>query len=364
MRTICYYISDYGYGHATRSIAIIRALMVQDPHRYRIIVCSGKTIGFIQRSLLESAGFGDISFRECASDLGYILKQGSVEPDLEMFKFKYVDYIKTMPLEIQREADFILKEKVDLIVTDISPVPIGAAKLAKIQSIAISNFTWYTAYMGFIERGYLQPLFDVYSHIDYFIHLSGSAEPHWGRGSLMKSGFFCRAPVKEETNRLTNLLKPHSHSKIVYVALGMSIQADHLDKFKMWKEDSCLFVVSSNLNIKGKNIHHIPSNYTESQNYVAAADIIVSKPGWGTVAEGVILNKPLILLNRSLMNEDKNTLEEINCRHSYKLAMWEELQELDLKAVFKVMNPKPQQEIANDINIKKIIRYLENIANA
>ena len=180
----------------------------------------------------------------------------------------------------------------------------------------------------------------------------------------MKSGFFCRAPVKEETNRLTNLLKPHSHSKIVYVALGMSIQADHLDKFKMWKEDSCLFVVSSNLNIKGKNIHHIPSNYTESQNYVAAADIIVSKPGWGTVAEGVILNKPLILLNRSLMNEDKNTLEEINCRHSYKLAMWEELQELDLKAVFKVMNPKPQQEIANDINIKKIIRYLENIANA
>lgn len=61
----------------------------------------------------------------------------------------------------------------------------------------------------------------------------------------------------------------------------------------MWHDDSCLFVVSSNMNVSGKNAHHIPHHYTESQNYVAAADVIISKPGWGTVGEAIICNKPL-----------------------------------------------------------------------
>lgn len=333
--------------------------MLNAPNRYRIIICSGKTLGFI-RSSLQDLDMINLDFRECASDLGYVLKHNSVEPDLKSFKLKYLDYIKTMPIEIQREADFILTEQIDLVISDISPVPIASAKLRNVKSLGISNFTWYTAYQQLVDREFLKPLSDVYSQMDYFVHLSGSEEPRWGSETLFKSGFFCRAPNRKEINRIANQLNPQQTKLIVYFALGMSIQAGNLDSIKMFQDDSYLFVVSSNMNISGKNVHCIPSSYTESQNYVAAADVIISKPGWGTVGEAIIFNKPLILLNRGLMIEDQNTIMELISRHSYQLASWNELIELDIKRIFRSMDSeqKPQRILQNEMNLQKIVRFI------
>lgn len=150
MKTICYYISDYGYGHATRSIAIIRALTLYTPNRYHIIIRSGNALGFIRDSLRD-LDMINLDFRECASDLGYILKK-----------------------------DSILQEEVDLVISDISPVPICSAKLANVKSMGISNFMWYTAYQQLIDQEFLKPLYDA------FIHLSGSIEPRWGSENVLK----------------------------------------------------------------------------------------------------------------------------------------------------------------------------------
>ncbi|WP_335699289.1 hypothetical protein [Neobacillus drentensis] len=49
MTTIAYYISDYGYGHASRSIAIIRKLLEES--EVKIIVCHSFALSFIKASL-------------------------------------------------------------------------------------------------------------------------------------------------------------------------------------------------------------------------------------------------------------------------------------------------------------------------
>lgn len=360
MKTLGYYISDYGYGHAARSIAIIRSLL----HRghYRVVICSGKTLGFLQDSLQGLGGHINLHFRECSSDLGYILKPHSIEPDLDVFKQEYADYISNMSMDIQREADFISTEKMDLVISDISPIPIAAAKLARVRSLAISNFTWYTAYQQLIDTNHLVPLSAAYSKTDFYIHLAGSTEPRWEQRGSTKAGFFCRTPNIEEVRRLRNVLNPDQNKLIVYFPLGMSIQAGSLDSFKMWQNDSCLFVVSANMITSHKNAHKIPENYTESQNYVAASDVIITKPGWGTVSEGVLFNKPLILLNRGLMNEDQNTITEITGRHVYRLVQWDELKVLPIQTEsLEVMNPRFNDTTENKRNLNKIVKFIQAI---
>lgn len=50
MKTICYYISDYGYRHAARSVAIIRDLIAQS-EKVKVVVCHSYALDFIKDSL-------------------------------------------------------------------------------------------------------------------------------------------------------------------------------------------------------------------------------------------------------------------------------------------------------------------------
>lgn len=361
MKTICYYISDYGYGHATRSIALIRFLLQYAPNQYRIIVCSKNALPFIRKSL-KGVPSDNILYHECTSDLGYVLKEGSVDTDPILFKSKYFEYVETLPFEFQREADFIASEHASLVISDISPIPIAAARIAKVKSLGISNFTWYTAYKNMLSHKDLQPLFHAYSMMDSFISLAGSNEPQWCKGvRSMKADFFCRDTDENEVRRLINKINPKRNKCVIYFALGMSIQASGLDSLKMWQDDSCVFVVSSNIDIVRESIHSIPPSYTESQNYVAAADVIITKPGWGTVGEAVSLFKPLLLLDRDLMSEDQNTIHSLTGRHPYQLKSWERLKLMNAKDIIArlLSSPRMKQYGDSEWHKRNIVKFVD-----
>ncbi|WP_354326942.1 glycosyltransferase [Sporolactobacillus kofuensis] len=79
----------------------------------------------------------------------------------------------------------------------------------------------------------------------------------------------------------------------------------------------------------------MPVEETESQNYIAASDYVISKPGWGTIAEAVTANKPLILVTRNSMQEDKNTSEYLKNNGGCELVPWENLKEFEITAALQ-----------------------------
>ena len=52
MKTICFYVSDYGYDHATRSIALIKKILFRYPDS-RITVKSGGPFDLLAKSLQD-----------------------------------------------------------------------------------------------------------------------------------------------------------------------------------------------------------------------------------------------------------------------------------------------------------------------
>ena len=89
MKTICYYISDYGFGHASRSVAIIRKLLAQTD-KVKLIVCHSYALDFIKESLANEAR---VKYREVSTDVGYILRENTLEPDIKGMNIAFKTYM-------------------------------------------------------------------------------------------------------------------------------------------------------------------------------------------------------------------------------------------------------------------------------
>lgn len=135
----------------------------------------------MNQSLNDLIASERVTLRKISNDIGYVLQPRSLIPDCDQFKIKYRKFISELPLNVQREEEFLKDHHVNLVIGDIPPAPFKAARALSIPSIGISNFTWYTAYKDLLTVTDLQPLYDCYTSMDYFFALAGSHEETWGR---------------------------------------------------------------------------------------------------------------------------------------------------------------------------------------
>lgn len=329
VKIIAYYISDYGYGHASRSVAVIRALC-RAGSGIKIIVCHAYALPFLAQSLSEQISTGQVQLRRLKNDVGYRLKLNSLEPDPYQLRRDVRAFIDNFSRLTDEEVRFLKESRVALVISDIPPVPFKAAAIASIPSVGISNFTWYTAYEGQLSEEERQPLLECYQQMDYFFALAGSTEGALGRKDNLSFGYFARTKQSDEVKRIRAQAGADTGKTIVFFGLGMKLELARLASLRIWDSPNCSFLVSSNIKIEGDNIFHIPNFYSESQNYVAASDLVISKPGWGLVAEAVSFHKPLILATRNQMREDRDTVSFLSRRGLAEKVSWNDLPDLKI----------------------------------
>jgi len=330
MKTIAYYISDYGYGHAARSVAIIRQLLKME-ESVRVVICHSFAIEFLRESL---KGENRVAFRKIKTDIGYVLQKGSIEPDIEKLTIEYEKYLKKWSFLIEQERNFLKTNQIDLVISDISAFPFEAAYALGIPSLGISNFTWYTAYQGLIPELLLEPLKKAYEKMTFFFSLAGSKEPDWGMKGSKQFSFFARKVDDNEVNTIRKLVNPTGEKYVVFFGLGMKIDIEQLEHLPIWESLNCIFIVSSNVQVKRGNVFAIPKDYIESQHYIAAADLVISKPGWGIVSEAVCAQKPLLILDRQTMKEDQNTITYLKEQNLCQTITWDELHHFVIDEAF------------------------------
>lgn len=68
------------------------------------------------------------------------------------------------------------------------------------------------------------------------------------------------------------------------------------------------FYVTEGVPLTGSNVTVIPYSTLHTQDYVAAADYVITKAGWGTVAECLLAQKPMALFARDSVLEDRTTI--------------------------------------------------------
>ncbi|PFR30835.1 hypothetical protein COK19_04015 [Bacillus cereus] len=344
MKTFVFYISEYGYGHATRCIALMRE-MLQVRNDIRIIVCHSYALRFIRDSLKE---YEDrLIFHDVKTDVGYVLKEYSLVLDAEKLQHAYDAFCEELSEKIHKEVSFLTSFHVECIVSDISPIAFEIGNRLGIPSIGISNFTWYTAYENILLGESLEVFKDMYAKMDYFYLLAGGVEKQWAKEKTLSFNFYSRKADPLEVSRIRLELDLTGKKKLIFIPLGMKIDVGNITDLSLWNDEGFVFIVSSNMDVQHPNVHQIPNDYTESQNYVAAADCIISKAGWGTVGEAIIHGRPLVILNRKGMNEDQNTIHFLRCNQLCELTTWEELQHINPREYIKDTSFEYKNEVSN-----------------
>jgi len=73
MTNICFYISDYGYGHASRDIAIIRKILNENKD-VKIFVKTDTPFNFVRQSLPQK----NVEVMRIKNNIGVAFRENSV----------------------------------------------------------------------------------------------------------------------------------------------------------------------------------------------------------------------------------------------------------------------------------------------
>ncbi len=145
LMAVVFYVTGHGFGHAVRQIAIVNALAQRRPD-VPIVLRTSVAPWLFARSVRAS-----VRLEAGPVDTGAV-QRGSLDVDIPATLAAAQAFYADGDAWIAREAAFLTGERARLVVADIPPLPIAAARRAGVPAIGISNFTWDWIYEDYDAR--------------------------------------------------------------------------------------------------------------------------------------------------------------------------------------------------------------------
>jgi len=282
MKRLLFYITGHGFGHATRSIDVINKLCSKDGEIVPVISTR------VPKWLFEQQVKADFEYVRCKNSIGVVQKDWRGADKLETLR-QYSLFIEAEPGFIRQQVNFIKANNVAAIISDISAAAFLVAQKADIPSFAITNFSWDWIYEPYAKE-YPQYQFVV----DHIRRCYGLAD------CLLRLPFYgdlSAFPVIEDIP----LVAIRSTATKAEVAAKLKLQADkkiillYLGNFDYGK------VLSEEV-LRGQDYHFMtPQMYQNCelpfQDLLKAAEVVVTKPGYGIVSE-CIANQTAIMYTK------------------------------------------------------------------
>jgi hypothetical protein len=133
------YISGHGFGHATRTAEVLRAVRERD-RALPVAVCTSAP-GF----LFEGVVFPPLALRRVECDVGLVQKDALVI-DEEGTAAAWRDFMMGWDALVAQEARWLGETGARLVLGDIPPLAFAAAGAAGVRSVALGNFSWDWVY--------------------------------------------------------------------------------------------------------------------------------------------------------------------------------------------------------------------------
>lgn len=290
MPTLYTAITNHGFGHATRTAAVLAELQQRSPDIKLIIATTAP------RWLLEEYIEGDFIYHPRVFDVG-VIQIDSLQVDREATLNVWQQIYDKQADLIEAEVKFLQENQVDLILGDIPPMVAEIAKAAKIPCWMAGNFGWDFIYRDwggkFIELA--DRLSETYSHCDRLFRLP-FAEPMGCFSNIEDVGLTGAKPrhSAEYLRKKFNLDSDRPTALLTFGGLNLqSIPYQNLAKFPDWQ-----FVTFDRDAPDLPNLTKANGDRLRPVDLMVVCDRIVTKPGYGTLAEAMRVGIPVICLTR------------------------------------------------------------------
>jgi L-arabinokinase len=301
---IVFYISGHGFGHASRSIELIRAIRARRPDA-RILVRTSAP-----RWLFAPAGAEGVDVQRLEADTG-VVQIDSLRLDEDETARQAARFFADFDRRVEIEAELIRGMRATIVVGDIPPLAFAAAARAGVPSVAVGNFTWdwiYSIYPAFdcLAPDVVPTIRRAYAATTRALRLPlhGGFEPM--AAVTHDIPFIARRSMRDpaETRRQLGIAGDRPVVLPSFGGHGADLPLDAL------RNSPRLTIIDP------------PRELPDGLRYedlVAAADVVVSKPGYGIVSECVANGTALLYTSRGRFIEYDVFVEEmpriVRCRY-------------------------------------------------
>jgi L-arabinokinase len=279
---ITYYISGHGLGHSSRSIEVMRAIRRLDPDREILVRTAAP------RWLFDSAAPEGVAYQSLVTDTG-VVQHDSLSMDEEATARAAAAFDRNFHALVESEAQKLRDAGATVVVGDVPALAFAAAARAGVPSVAIANFTWdwiFSIYPAFerIAETAIDTIRRSYAQTTIALRL-----PLHGGFATMPTirdiPLIARKSTRDSADTRRRLGVPLDRTLVLasFSGFGLDLPVAELQR----SNDFVLMVTERE-----------PPPGLRYEDLVAAADVVVSKPGYGIVSECAANQTALLYTSR------------------------------------------------------------------
>ena len=317
---IVFYVSGHGFGHASRTIEVINAVLASRPET-RIGVRTSAP-----RWLFDLTVKGKIAFSTLECDTGVVQIDALTLDEADTIR-RAAAFHSDLVTRAASETRVLRELGAGLIVGDIPPLAFAVSAAAGIPSIALGNFTWDWVYADY-PRVRLAP------------SLLPAIRGAYTKGSMalrlpMSAGFETFSNVKDipliarhatrTRQEVCKLLKLPADKPIVLMSFGgyglPGLDTDVLAKFKKYtvitaanlpagrtRKEPPAARKGSFISVNEEAMYDAGVRY---EDLVGAAEAVVTKPGYGIISECIANDAAVLYTSRGHFPEYDVLVEDM-----------------------------------------------------
>lgn len=305
MNRILFYISGHGFGHAARSAEVIRALGEEHPDIDVLVATSAPKRLFAALP----AVVGDVTALDI--DTGVVEGGSSLSIDRHATVARLAEFMRNCDKIVSVEAERVRREMISLIVADIPYLAGEIAERADVPCVAIGNFTWdwiYEPYLSEVPDGQslLARIRRAYGKMSCYLRLPFSHDTD-SIPRVIDIPLITRSvrTAPEDALRWLGIGQDDRRSRVLYAMRDFTF-LHSLARAADKSPDRLFFYFGAPQGNMPENARAIVlDDRVAFPDILNVCDVIVSKMGYGTLADCISTGTPILFPPRSDFREDE-----------------------------------------------------------
>jgi UDP:flavonoid glycosyltransferase YjiC (YdhE family) len=297
---IVFYVSGHGFGHSSRTIEVIHALIRTRPDAH-VVVKTAAPHRLFERTLL-----GRCECVELQCDAGMV-QIDSLNIDAAESVRQAVAFQQRAAALAAAEGAYLRESHACLTVGDIPALAVAAARAAGIPSVLIGNFTWdwiYEHYRDDDVPTLVRDIRRIYRDTTLALRLPMSGGFEGFTSNPRDIPFVARRSLRTQDDVRRALgLPPRAQGKPLVLTsfgghgiAGLNTSAlAGLTEYTIATTDLTANPTAGLLYLSEKQVYDSGLRY---EDLVRGADVVVTKPGYGIISEAIANDAALLYTSR------------------------------------------------------------------
>jgi L-arabinokinase len=290
MTSVVWYVSAHGYGHAVRSALVLAELHRRAPELVLHVRAAAPRWLFPE----------PVRYAPLAADFG-LVQRDSVTIDFAGTLRRAAEFQTAWPALIDAEAAYLRAVGAALVVSDIPPLAFAAARAAGVPAVGLTNFSWDWIYASYADGW---PGFAALAETARAAYQSAALLlrlPFHGDLSAFPRQIdiplVARVAPRPRASYRQRLGLPLDRRCVLLSFGGIGLDRFPYARLAAWPE--YLFVsTEAPADAPPPNLRVLPARQTAYHELVRACDAVVTKPGYGIVADCLAARTPVLYADR------------------------------------------------------------------